>query len=199
MVDDDKQTEQLVVLDSSFNPPTIAHAEMLRQGMACVPQAVGMLLFSTRNMDKPLEGASLEQRIAMMELEAQRVMVGVTDKGLFFDKLDEVRLKYPLVKQVFFVVGMDTLERVWDQKYYTDPIELLMDAFHAKGGRWLCMARTGSAHVQLGNVRMLPQLDQQVSSTNARRAAAKGNKAMLLSQCSPAIAEYILANGLYRN
>jgi len=57
---------QLIVFDSSFNPPTIAHLRMTRSGLLAAPRARVLLLLAINNADKGVKPASFEQRLAMM-------------------------------------------------------------------------------------------------------------------------------------
>jgi len=76
----------LLVLDSSFNPPTRAHLRMARDAV----QAYGadgsriLLLLSTSNADKAARPAPMEQRLAMMFAWAGGLLSGldVADEAL---------------------------------------------------------------------------------------------------------------------
>lgn len=135
------QSLDIAVLDSSFNPPSNAHLALL----SSKPLLAGhksrydghLLLFSTQNADKGTGkpgDASLEQRATMMTLMAKHmervhsshghqpnVAVALVDKPLIFDKST---LTCNLVRQsgatsrLHWVVGFDTLYRVFQLKYY---------------------------------------------------------------------------------
>lgn len=89
---------RLLILDSSFNPPTKAHANLLSKALASKPSSyfdASLLLFSTNNVDKQLTGASVLQRVQMMELMAHSfdhdVAVGLTPHGKFVDKAQAIQ------------------------------------------------------------------------------------------------------------
>lgn len=69
-------TKTLYVLDSSFNPPSIAHLNLARSAIVndSKPDARPyrlLLLFSTQNADKAPSAASFEHRLALMTLFAE--------------------------------------------------------------------------------------------------------------------------------
>lgn len=136
----------IAVLDSSFNPPSRAHlALLLSEPILARPKRSydgHLLLFSTQNADKGAGkpgDASLEQRVEMMTLMARdveriqsaagrtaNVAVGLVDKPLIFAKSTLTR---ELLRQhqpdrdmaptrLHWVVGFDTLYRVFQPKYY---------------------------------------------------------------------------------
>lgn len=126
----------LAVLDSSFNPPTRAHLRMLsvaaqQHGLSC-----SLLLLAKQNADKAVIGASLVQRLEMMELLADAAqpagstLCGVTAHPLFVDKAAALRA---LLRgggsgaasaanqgepRIVMLVGYDTWIRIVDPKYY---------------------------------------------------------------------------------
>lgn len=123
----------LIILDSSFNPPTLAHLHMatsaLRAHRTSSPRL--LLLLSVQNADKPVKPAGFAQRLAMMHVfagDVQRkvegegvvVDIGLTSKPYFHDKsrvIAESRVYDEGLEQVV-LVGFDTLVRIFDAKYY---------------------------------------------------------------------------------
>jgi len=59
------------ILDSSFNPPTNAHLQLLLVAAAQFHLDTYLLLLSTKNADKELHGASMIDRLMMMEIVAR--------------------------------------------------------------------------------------------------------------------------------
>lgn len=60
---------RIAVLDSSFNPPTKAHYQLLKAASRVGCDAV-LLLLATNNVDKGQTGASAVERLEMMEAMA---------------------------------------------------------------------------------------------------------------------------------
>ena len=114
----------LVVLDSSFNPPTRAHMHLLTSVMQRFECDDGLLLLAKQNADKPVVGASLVQRLQMMELlasdSASRVCCGVTGHPLFIDKAAALQALCVAGARVHMIVGFDTWIRITDPKYYPE-------------------------------------------------------------------------------
>ena len=140
----------MFVVDSSFNPPTLAHMSLLLSTASHLALDTYLLLLSTRNADKSLSGASLEHRIAMMELCAKMyemdMAVGITSYHLFVDKkraveqyLDKQRNNNnhntasasdtnPQVPPItYFILGEDTVVRFFDPKYYHDMNDVMSE------------------------------------------------------------------------
>ncbi|KAI8069561.1 hypothetical protein BC940DRAFT_332094 [Gongronella butleri] len=145
-----KEAGRLLVLDASFNPPTRAHYGLLEEAWKQNRGEfdAGLLLFSTQNADKALSGASAVQRVQMMELMARHwpfelpVHVGVTTKARFVDKVAAIRTWWP--GSVTFILGMDTVTRLFDAKYYDVPVPQALAPFFEHASL-LCADRPGHA------------------------------------------------------
>lgn len=153
-----QQTVRISVLDSSFNPPTLAHlalANSKRPRYRNEPDGTDydakLLLLSVRNADKTLKpgDASYLQRLEMMALlgqdvrtsgEGRNVAIAIIDEPTFAGKSrvlqeylrtriqqlaapTEVSTLSPATvsTQLSFIIGMDTLERVFSPRYYPPP------------------------------------------------------------------------------
>jgi nicotinamide-nucleotide adenylyltransferase len=131
----------LYVLDSSFNPPTLAHRHIACSAVLenwRTPSRL-LLLLATQNADKPSKPASFEDRLIMMQLCAQDLLafleskipsvdigklpvvdIGVTKKPYFVDKAVEIETAgvYPQSLEQVHLTGYDTLIRILNTKYY---------------------------------------------------------------------------------
>lgn len=118
--------QTLAVLDSSFNPPTRAHLHLLADAASQLGLSNSLLLLAKQNADKPVVGASLVQRLEMMDLIAAAadprgsMVCGVTAHPLFVDKASALRSLCPDGARVAVLVGFDTWVRIIDAKYYAD-------------------------------------------------------------------------------
>jgi nicotinamide-nucleotide adenylyltransferase len=129
----------LYVLDSSFNPPTLAHlriASSALSGRTGDSSARLLLLLATQNADKPSKPASFEDRLVMMNLfardlhsqlqgrqgqnDALSIDIGVTKKPYFIDKAAAIASSEPYSESLeqVHLTGFDTLVRIFDTKYY---------------------------------------------------------------------------------
>lgn len=136
----DTPLKTLYVLDSSFNPPSLAHRRIATAALTQEPDASPkrlLLLLATQNADKPTKPAPFEDRLVMMclfaqdlhdELKAQGldaenlppIDVGITKKPYFNDKamaIDQANI-YPEGTQQVHLTGYDTFVRIFDTKYY---------------------------------------------------------------------------------
>jgi nicotinamide-nucleotide adenylyltransferase len=147
----------LYVLDSSFNPPTLAHLRIATSALLHDTQPSPspkrlLLLLATQNADKAPKPAAFHQRLLMMQIFAsdlldslsqspvateQRVGVdiGVTKLPYFIDKAVAISESgsYPPSTQQVHLTGFDTLIRILDPKYYPPEKKLgALDAFLAQ-------------------------------------------------------------------
>jgi nicotinamide-nucleotide adenylyltransferase len=146
------------VLDSSFNPPTTAHADMVRSALASADRATTgatrvLLLLAVNNADKAPKPASFPLRLAMMEEFGRALLlrdegvgtevdvdVGATTMAYFHDKArailqsgfygagDAVGRPQPQPEMVF-LAGFDTLIRIFNPKYYPSGMQASLGPF----------------------------------------------------------------------
>ncbi|KUJ12082.1 Nucleotidylyl transferase [Mollisia scopiformis] len=149
----------LYILDSSFNPPTLAHLHLLTSALLPSPQPVTppkrvLLLLSTQNADKAPKPASFEHRLVMMELFARDLLftlpkpqtstsneqqiaidIGITKLPYFHSKSASIEESgvYPPETTQIHLLGYDTLIRLLDTKYYPPEHSLsVLEPFLAK-------------------------------------------------------------------
>ncbi|KAM0351546.1 hypothetical protein ACHAPU_002552 [Fusarium lateritium] len=133
----------LVILDSSFNPPTLAHASMARSALGPEGQQRLMLLLSVNNADKAPKPASFPIRLSMMEAmgrellnEGVEIDVAVTTMPFFHDKARAIAEsgfydaegggQQPTQT---FLAGFDTIVRIFNPKYYDEGIRSALEPF----------------------------------------------------------------------
>ena len=98
--------------------PPIPRPHVHRAGRA-------LLLLAKQNADKAVVGASLVQRMQMMELLAAdddtgRTCCGLTGHALFVDKAAALQALCAPGARVHMLVGFDTWIRITDPKYYSE-------------------------------------------------------------------------------
>jgi nicotinic acid mononucleotide adenylyltransferase len=111
------------VFPSSFNPITNGHMAMLQRAIQIKAFKEILLILDTQAMDKEIFGATLIDRILMLQALFEgrlRFSVGVSNRGLFLSKANVLREMFPRGTDITFIVGYDTLARVFDPKYYED-------------------------------------------------------------------------------
>lgn len=114
---------QLLCLSASFNPLTVAHVWLIREASRIVPPGEVLLLLARANVDKAVTGFSLERRLSLLARFAEArpsFSVAVCSHGRFVDKAEAIRPHYPAGTRLAFIVGFDTLVRLFDPKYYAD-------------------------------------------------------------------------------
>jgi nicotinic acid mononucleotide adenylyltransferase len=211
-VPDQQPLCRLLVLDSSFNPPTNAHANLLQKSIEAYPANFfdgSLLLFSTNNMDKILTGASTLQRAQMMEILAlqsqhNNAAVGFTPHGRFVDKAAHIQswfhTTYPDRKlDLYFILGYDTLVRLLDPKYYQCGVKEALAPFF-RTCHLICADRGSSDNTMFWeevqkeyNVQRI-QLDpitSEFSSTLARATICSKDQTGLGQILDPSIVEFI--------
>ncbi|CAL3967417.1 unnamed protein product [Diplocarpon coronariae] len=136
------------ILDSSYNPPTLAHARIILSALrastlSSSPPRV-LLLLAIQNADKAAQPAAFAARLAMMQRFAGDVLgdvrstfqsdgaapperdqvgidIGLTTLPYFADKYQYISPSehYPLPEtEQVHLIGYDTLVRCLDTKYY---------------------------------------------------------------------------------
>src|SRR5260370_630953 len=105
---------KLGILAAGFNPPTVAHGELIRTAGSHVDEVLCVL--PREFPHKKYHGASLEQRIAMLAASFPSCSIGVSDGGLFIEIARECRAHYDDETRLYFVCGRDAAERIvtWD-------------------------------------------------------------------------------------
>ncbi|KAL7931635.1 Nucleotidylyl transferase [Trichoderma chlorosporum] len=138
---------RLVVLDSSFNPPTRAHAEMARSALKWASSSSSsegtrlMLLLSVNNADKAPKPASFPVRLGMMEGFGRHLLEGLELEGDVRPEIDLAVTTMPYFNdkaraigesgvyssrggeeepEQVFLAGFDTVIRIFNPKYYGD-------------------------------------------------------------------------------
>lgn len=116
-----------VVLPSAFNPPTIAHLHLLDVAREAAGADSAVALLTTRNVAKEVFGADLTHRIGMLlALRGTEPNLGVMAASVarIADQGIALRAAFPGT-EFDFVMGYDTLVRLFHSSYYTDmPAEL---------------------------------------------------------------------------
>lgn len=151
----------IAVLDASFNPPTRAHA-----ALASLPRTSSqpfdalLLIFSVRNADKGrgrAGDASPIERLEMIELLAheleaqhQQVVVALVDEPLVFAKssLVHAHMHLSVPYRLYWLVGSDTLTRVFHPRYYSSEAHLEACCerfFDTQGSRMICAERSAAS------------------------------------------------------
>jgi nicotinate-nucleotide adenylyltransferase len=166
---------KLGVVAGSFNPPTIAHEELVYAAGFQVDEV--LCVVPSVFPHKEFVGATLEQRLEMLasaEL-AKPASIAVSEKGLFIDIARECREHYGADTRLYFVCGRDAAERIlrWD---YGRPgvVEEMLQEFEllvaARGGEFRPPAEFQHRVHPLG----LRVAHDHVSSTEVRARIGRG-------------------------
>ncbi|KAF4930368.1 putative nicotinamide mononucleotide adenylyltransferase [Colletotrichum viniferum] len=123
--------KRLVVLDSSFNPPTLAHLRMATSALQAGAGARLLLLLAVNNADKAPKPVAFAVRLGLMCAFAEDLLVleeglevdvGVTTMPFFHDKARAVEGSgfYGEGVEQVYLAGYDTLIRIFNPKYYPE-------------------------------------------------------------------------------
>ncbi|KAK9456100.1 hypothetical protein V1511DRAFT_532829 [Dipodascopsis uninucleata] len=169
-------SSKIVILDSSFNPPTVAHGGLALRAMRKLytnSDCSIVFMLAVQNADKAFGPAALCHRVAMMELLGKSLRYTVDDvettpefalivtkHARFVDKASAICEKFgPQLEQVY-VVGYDTLIRLLDPKYYQTTVAEALSKFMATS-KVICFARPGD---NWGSVREQLKLVNDIKS-----------------------------------
>lgn len=115
--------KRLGIFSGSFNPMTIAHIKMVEKARVHYHLDEMLLLLAKANVDKDVFGLPLAGRMLILKRfgETQNdISIGVSSHGRYIDKVTALKAVYPPDTEFFFIVGYDTLVRIFDPKYYTE-------------------------------------------------------------------------------
>jgi len=135
----------LLCLSASFNPITVAHDSLVREASRMIPPQEVLLLLATANVDKGVSGLPLGERLALLLRFAESrpgVSVAAVGPGRFVDKMEAIHHAYGTGIRLVFLVGFDTLVRLFDPKYYSDRDTSLSALFSGSE----CVAATRGPH-----------------------------------------------------
>lgn len=210
---------RLGVFASSFNPPTIAHVELIQRAAEAVSLDEIIALAGKTNADKLDYECSLEDRLAMLVLTLAadpRISIGLSSHAFYVDMIDALERAYPGQTDLHFIVGFDTFERVLDvddrytKRYFrvfNGRLEAL-DYLFARSS-FIVAGRAGAGS---HNVRRLVEREAavppervvyldfpaelgEISATEVR--TRRRNGAPITGLVPPAVEDYILKHELY--
>lgn len=140
--EDCTQHSHKIIFPGSFDPCHKNHVEMARIASRMYGVPVHFEI-SVTNVDKPpMDYISLHDRVASIQEFYEPGLMGdifVTNTPLFAEKAD-------IFPCSTFIVGADTMDRIFNDKYYRpqDNIYSLFEHFKAKGINFLVFGRKGT-------------------------------------------------------
>ncbi len=195
----------LGVLGGTFNPVTSGHLALANQAQEHFQLDEILFVLPARLPHREPREASLEDRLAMLELALQPYpcySLAVSTHGIFLDIAQALESHYPREARLLFLIGADAANRIllWD---YPDRKEALREMFHRFE---LAIARR-EGELQLPNdpelapyrarihTLEMPTEVQRISSTRVRELCGQGKS---LEGLVPAeVASYIRTRNLY--
>ena len=197
------------VLPSAFNPPTLAHQHLMQRALEAFGVRHALALLTTRNVDKGVHGAPLADRVGMLLSLAEEwseLAVAASNQARIIDQAQALTGAFPGT-EFDFIVGFDTLERLFAERYYTDMWAELAPFFARHrvlaANRGSVEAREVAAwideHSGAFRDRILAlEIDEfpaSLSSTRVREALASGGNELHLPR---PVLRYINEHALYR-
>ena len=125
-------TKKLGIFSGSFNPLTLAHARMVEDTLTAYQLDEVLLLLAKANVDKDIFGLPLAARLITLKkyaIDHQKFSVGASSHGRYIDKVTALKSICLPETEFHFIVGYDTLVRIFDPKYYTNFHAELQDLF----------------------------------------------------------------------
>jgi nicotinate-nucleotide adenylyltransferase len=201
------------VLPGSFDPLTAAHAALARAALRHGGIDSLLFLLSVHVVDKgaAARAALADRALVLARYTARRPRCGVAvcNRGLYVEEAEALAPLLPAGAALWFVVGFDKIEQVFDPRYYADRTTALDRLFALAG--FLVAPRAGAGRRDLAallarpentpyreHVRPLPLApayrDQSATAVRAALAAGQQVDALL----APQAATFIAATGCYR-
>lgn len=144
------------ILDSSFNPPHHGHLQLIKSSKNL---SHVVLLLSINNADKLPKPAAFDERLDMIFEFGECLKTDNVDYSIcllkspkFVDK--SAQLDKQFQKKKYFLLGFDTLVRIFDQKYYIEPIEVALKEF-MEGNEFICVTRSRDYEHQINYLKDL--------------------------------------------
>lgn len=197
-------------LPSAYNPPTLAHLHLIETALAVEEVDTTAAVLTTRNVAKGVYGAAFAHRVGMLlslQDDYPELAVLAANSARILDQAAALESAYPAASFTP-ILGFDTLERLFDPRYYDD-MEGELDAFFAthrviatnRGGlsardvhAWVeTHAARFKAHII---VRELGAYPASLSSTDVRASIRGGYQP---TDVAPAVLDYIEQHALYRD
>ena len=182
--------KKLGIFSGSFNPLTLAHAKMIDDTIAEYRLDELILLLAKANVDKTVFGLPLAARLLTLKSyteNRERFSIGVSSHGRYIDKVTALKVILPPETEFHFIVGYDTLVRIFDPKYYTDFHtelgELFVDARFIVANRADADIKTIESFMNKPEIRqyapyvsclLLPDVYAYMSSTEVRELLKQG-------------------------
>ena len=127
------RTGALLLLPGAFNPPTSAHLELAQESLRVVPGAQLYFTLGTTTINKEqIERATLLDRLLLLDQMVRRfgnLGVLLTNRGLYVEQANAARAGFPQATHLYFVVGYDKIEQIFDARYYHDRDAALNELF----------------------------------------------------------------------
>lgn len=197
-------------LPSAYNPPTLAHLHLIETARAVDGVSATAAVLTTRNVAKGVYGAGFAHRVGMLlslQHDYPSLAVLAANSARILDQVAGLESAFP-VASFLPILGFDTLERLFDPRYYSD-MEGELAVFFAthrviatnRGGlsardvhAWLDThaARFKEAII----VRELGAYPASLSSTGVRESIRGGYQP---TDVAPSVLAYIEQHALYRD
>jgi nicotinate-nucleotide adenylyltransferase len=168
----------LGILSGTFNPPTEAHLALAEAGLTACEEVVFVMprVFP----HKPWEGATPEQRLAMLEAAVRcepRYSIACTEGGLFIEIAQECRAVYGARTTLKFLCGRDAAERMvnWDYGRPGAIGEMLAEFELLVAGRQGGYEPPPELQSRIHPLRLAGDYEE-VSATEVRRRMASGER-----------------------
>jgi nicotinate (nicotinamide) nucleotide adenylyltransferase len=191
------------IFTSSYNPPTLAHQEMIVRAYQRFSLDVVIVLFDLINADKKSYPIALYQRIMMALYNFEKykfTSFAITNQPLFIDKLTLLQQHLPSHSKIYFIIGYDTLIRILNKRYYTSRRASLTTLFSRS--QFIVFTRKGYPKIKLPkNIHdkihflSLPAKIKDISSTLIREKIKKEQPVQTF--LSKDVYIYIRKNNLY--
>ncbi|MFX0182748.1 MAG: hypothetical protein ACFE95_06650 [Candidatus Hodarchaeota archaeon] len=134
----------LLIMQGSFDPPTVTHIELLRRAVKLKKSFKPkdnieiIILLSISHVDKRLnviDRSLLGYRIEMLRLLLKEVRgpefkvpitLGLSNVARYIDLIEGVRQDFQNIKSITFIMGMDVFKKVLEPKYYEHPFSKVL-------------------------------------------------------------------------
>ena len=128
---------KIIVFPGSFNPPTLAHLALLKQawqfarvhGPMHIYAALSTYITDKERVERPLLLDRINLLQTVLRKHVRHTGIMLFNRGLYVEQAEAVHSAFPLVSNLYFLIGFDKIVQIFDPRYYKDRDLALQELF----------------------------------------------------------------------
>jgi len=153
----------IIVFPGSFNPPTTAHLALLKQARqfahthesAHLYVAISKRITDKETVERPLLLDRINLLDTVLRHHLRHTGIILFNRGLYVEQAEGVRVSFPQVRKLYFLIGFDKIVQIFDPHYYKDRDAALHELFEL--AELLVAPRGGAGAAELAQLLDQPE------------------------------------------